>query len=87
MMAIDMAKLELRPREMQVLRYAAWAGRTVRTGNFLCSDGQRRAAERLIARKFLTKVKAKFSPPVDWLVVKLTKRNWAQLELAEREAG
>lgn len=75
MVGVDMKQLGLKPREMQVLRYAAYAARAVPGGRHLVSDGQRRAAERLVVRKFLTKARAEFTPPVDWLVVRLTKQN------------
>lgn len=73
---IDMKALGLKPREQQVMRAAQWALTLVQNGHYLTSPGQRRAAERMIERGFLTKVDAKFSPPVDWLVVKLTTENW-----------
>jgi hypothetical protein len=79
---IDMKALGLKPREMQVLQYALAAYRFVPNGHYLTSPGQRRAAERLIARKFLTKAKHKFIPPVDWLVVVLTKRNITAMKQA-----
>lgn len=79
---IDMKKIGLKPREMQVMRAAVWSLETVKGGRYLVSDNQRKAAERLIERGFLTKEKTTFSPPVDWLVVRLTKRNWAALETA-----
>lgn len=81
---IDMRKIGLRPREMQVLRYAVWARTQTPDGNYLCSDGQKRAAERLIERGFLTKSKNGFSPPApDWLVVVITNKNLVALQAAE----
>lgn len=80
--AIDMEALGLKPREQQVMRYARWALTQVSNGHYLTSTGQRRAAERLIERGFLTKVKSQFTPPVDWLVVKLTKKNWSAMRRA-----
>lgn len=74
-MPYDINRLGLRPRELQVLRYALWSRSNIKGGRFLVSEGQRRSAERLIARKFLTKAKAEFSPPVDWLVVRVLRRN------------
>lgn len=84
---IDMEKVGLRPREMQVLQAAAWARTQVPNGHYLCSTGQKRAAERMIARGFLTKAKADFSPPSpDWLVVLLNEENYSALRSAESSA-
>lgn len=81
---IDMSKIGLRPREMSVLRYASWARTQVSNGHYLCSDGQRRAAERMIERGFLTRVKHQFSPPKpDWIVVIITEKNMKALRKAE----
>lgn len=90
---IDMRKIGLKPREMQVLRYAMWARQTMSNGHYLVSSGQKKAAERMIERKFLTKVSNKkaglvsFGDPDYWLVVKLTKRNVAALAEAEASRG
>jgi hypothetical protein len=87
MKPVDMARIGLRPREMSVLQYAAHARANVEGGRYLCGIGQRRSAERLMARGFLTKAEATFFPPQpDWLVVKLTDRNVAALRRAERAA-
>lgn len=85
---IDMSKIGLKPREMQVLRYAAFAWTHVTNGHYLCSSGQNRAAERLIKRDFLTRAKHQFSPPMpDWIVVVLTPRNRQVLKAAEVRAN
>lgn len=85
---IDLRKIGLKPREMQVLRSAVWARTQVENGFYLCSPGQNRAAERMIARGFLTKADANFSPPApDWLVVVLTNENHAALVAAEKLAS
>ena len=81
---IDMRAVGLKPREMQVLRYAHWAWSQVPNGHYLCSTGQNRAAERLIERGFLTKADQQFSPPApDWIVVVLTPENYEALRVAE----
>jgi hypothetical protein len=81
---VNLEAVGLRPREMQVLQAAAWARTQVPNGHYLCSTGQNRAAERLIAKGFLTKADADFSPPMpDWLVVVLTNENYAALRAAE----
>lgn len=81
---MDMSRIGLKQREMQVLRAAAWARTQVSNGHYLCSSGQNRAAERMIERGFLTKVDKKFSPPApDWIVVVLTEENYAALRKAE----
>jgi hypothetical protein len=87
--AIDLAKIGLKPRECYVLQYAVKARSLVSNGHYLCSQGQNRAAERLIARKFLTRVAGVqfFPPQPGWLVVKITPRNLAALRAAERNAG
>lgn len=77
---INMTALGLKPREQQVMRAARWALTQVPNGHYLTSDGQRRAAERMIERGYLTKVDAEFSPAVDWLVVKLTEQNWRAMQ-------
>ena len=85
MTTIDMSKIGLKPREMQTLRPARWALDMVPNGHYLTSPGQKRAAERLIERGFLTKAPGQFTPPrPDWLVVKLTKENMVALETAAR---
>ena len=73
---VDMTKIGLRPREIQVLSAAVHAWSLVGNGHYLCGTGQNRAAERLIKRGFLTKVEvdATFSPP-DWIVVVITPEN------------
>ena len=84
---VDMTKIGLRPREMQVLSAAVHAWSLVGNGHYLCGTGQNRAAERLIKRGFLTKVEvdAKFSPP-DWIVVVITPENVKALRDAEAAA-
>jgi len=84
---VDMTKIGLRPREMQVLSAAVHAWALVGNGHYLCGTGQNRAAERLIKRGFLTKVEvdAKFSPP-DWIVVVITPENVKALRDAEAAA-
>jgi hypothetical protein len=81
---IDMTKLGLRPREMQVLSAAVHAWSLVGDGHYLCGTGQNHAAERLIKRGFLTKVEvdAKFSP-LDWIVVVITPENVEALREAQ----
>jgi hypothetical protein len=81
---VDMTKLDLRPREMHVLRAAVHAWSLGGNGHYLCGIGRNRAAERLIKRGFLTKVEvdAKFSPP-DWIVVVITPENVKALREAE----
>jgi hypothetical protein len=73
---VDMTKLGLRPREMQILSAAIHAWSLAGNGHYLCGTGQTHAAERLIKRGFLTKVEvdATFSPP-DWIVVVITAEN------------
>jgi hypothetical protein len=85
---IDMAKLGLRPREIQVLSAAVHAWSLVNNGHYLCGSGQNHAAERLIERGFLTKVEvdATFSPP-DWIVVVFTPENVKALRAAMALAG
>jgi hypothetical protein len=84
---IDMTKLGLRPREMQVLSATIHAWSLVGNGNYLCGTGQNHAAERLIKRGFLTKVEvdATFSPP-DWIVVVITPENVEALREAQAAA-
>jgi hypothetical protein len=84
---VDMTKIGLRPREMQVLSAAVHAWSLVGNGHYLCGAGQNRAAERLIKRGFLTKVEvdAKFSPP-DWIEVVITPENMKALREAEAAA-
>ena len=77
---IDMRKLGLRPHEMRVMKYAVWAAHNVKGGRYLCSDRQRASAKRLIDRGYLTKARSDFVPPKpDWIVVRLTRRNIAQI--------
>lgn len=84
---IDMEKIGLKPREMQVLQAAAWARTQVPNGHYLCSPGQNRAAERMITRGFLTKAEHDFSPPSPgWIVVKLTEDNYSAMRGAEASA-
>lgn len=84
---INMSKIGLKPREMQVLRAARWALTQVPNGFYLCSPGQNRAAERMIERGFLTKADAQFSPPTpEWWVVVLTPANVKKLKAAEKKA-
>jgi hypothetical protein len=84
---VDMTKIGLRPREVQVLSSAVHAWSLVGNGHYLCGRAQKRAAERLIKRGFLTKVEvdAKFSPP-DWIVVVITPENEKTLREAEAAA-
>jgi hypothetical protein len=85
---IDMSKIGLRPREMQVLRSARWAWTQVPNGHFLCAPNQNAFAERLIAKGFLTRAEHEFFPPVpDWIVVVITEQNYAALRKAEAESG
>ena len=81
---IDMTKLGLRPREMQVLSAAVHAWSLVGNGQYLCGTGRNQAAERLIKRGFLTKVEVDptFSPP-DWIVVVITPENLEALREAQ----
>ena len=81
---IDITKLGLRPREMQILSAAVHAWALVDNGHYLCGTGQNHAAERLIKRGFLTKVEidATFSPP-DWIVVVITLENVGALREAQ----
>jgi hypothetical protein len=81
---VDMTKIGLRPREMQVLSAAVNAWSLVGNGHHLCGAGHNRAAERLIKRGFLTKVEvdAKFSPS-DWIVVVITPENVKALREAQ----
>jgi hypothetical protein len=92
-MTIDMKRLGLRPVEQRVMRYAFWARTQVSNGHYLCSPHQVSSAKRLIERKFLTRVSRAQSGlvwfgggPDDWLVVKLTESNWAELQRAQRSA-
>ncbi len=73
---------ELRPREIQVLNSAAYSRQKFGIENYLCTPGQTKAAERMIARGFLTEVeRLGFG---GWgLVVKLTDENIAAIK-AER---
>lgn len=78
----DVRKIGLIPLEMQVLRYASFASSQDR--RYVCTDGQRRAAEVLIERGFLTKAVHHFSPPEpDSLVVFLGDENIDKLKAAE----
>jgi hypothetical protein len=87
MRPIDVGKIGLRAREMQVLRAAMYSRGAVPGGRYLCGTGQRRSAERLIERGFLTRAKVKMYPPqADWLVVRLSDRNLSALRRAERAA-
>ena len=81
---VDMSKIGLRPREMQVLGAAVHAWSLGGNGHYLCGTGQNRAAERLIKRGFLTKVEVaeKFSSP-DWIEVVITPENLQALREAE----
>lgn len=69
------AALGIRPREAGVIRSAIWARTQTPNGFYLCSPGQKAAAERMIAQGFLTRAPSNFSPPVDWLVVVLSPEN------------
>lgn len=69
------AALGIKPREAGVIRWAIWARTQVPNGFYLCSDGQRAAAERMIARGFLTRAPSNFSPPVNWITVVLNPEN------------
>ena len=81
---IDMSRIGLKPREMQVLQRAVWARKQVEHGHYLCLPGQNKAAERLIERGFLTKIPGEFSPPMpDWVVIKITTENFEALRAAE----
>jgi hypothetical protein len=84
---VDMTKLGLRPREMQVLGAAVHAWSLGGNGHYLCGTGQNRAAERLIKRGFLTKVEVdqKFSSP-DWIEVVITPENLKALREAKAAA-
>lgn len=78
----DMRKIGLTPLEMQVLRYASFASSQDRC--YVCTDGQRQAAELLIERGFLTKAVHHFSPPeTDSLVVFLGDENRGRLKAAK----
>jgi hypothetical protein len=46
----------LKPREWNVIRAAIYSQREFGIESYLCSPGQTKAAERMIARGFLTKV-------------------------------
>ena len=84
---VDMSKIGLRPREMQVLSAAVNAWSLGGDEHYLCGTGQNRAAERLIKRGFLTKVEVdeKFSSP-DWIEVVITPENLKALREAEAAA-
>jgi hypothetical protein len=84
---VNMTKIGLRPREMQVLSAAVHAWSLGGNGHYLCGTGQNRAAERLIKRGFLTKVEVdeKFSSP-DWIEVVITPENVKALREAEAAA-
>jgi hypothetical protein len=71
---VDLTRIGLRPREKQVLSAAVNAWSLVGNGHYLCGTGQKRAAERLIKRGFLTKVEVDATPP-DWIVVVITPEN------------
>jgi hypothetical protein len=51
----------------------------VGNGHYLCGTGQNHAAERLIKRRFLTKVEVD-----DWIVVVITPENVEALREAQR---
>jgi hypothetical protein len=81
---VDMTKLGLRPREMQVLQWAVHAWSLGGNGHYLCGTGQNRAAERLIKRGFLTKVEVDVTfSPLDWIVVVITPENVEALREAQ----
>jgi hypothetical protein len=56
--------LGLKPRERSVLRCCLWAKTQTSNGHFLASPGLVPAAERLIARDYLTKADRQMTPPV-----------------------
>lgn len=73
-MSITLGEL-LRPRELSVVRAAIHSRSAYGIDNYLCTPGQKKAAERLINRGFLTKGE---QPTLgsDWaLVVTITNEN------------
>lgn len=74
--AIDMKKVGLKHREMQVMRRAVWARGVVPNGHYLTTQTERASALRMVERGFLTLVDGGFTPPrPDWVVICLTKEN------------
>jgi hypothetical protein len=70
----------LPPRELAVLN-ACIHSRQIGIADYLTADHERKSAERMIARGFLTKSAAKLSPG-EWLVVTLTDGNVAAINSA-----
>jgi hypothetical protein len=71
-----------RPRELAVLNACLYS-RQIGIADYLTADHERKSAERMIARGFLTKSAAKLSPGIgEWLVVTLTDDNVAAINSA-----
>lgn len=80
--APDIAKaLQLRPCEISVLNGAIKSIVEYGIADFLPSQdkGSVNAAKRMIEKGYLTKGKAKFSPPNGWITVRFTEANRQKL--------
>lgn len=76
-----MPKQQLQPREKQVINAAIYSRTQFGISDYLCADREKKAAERMIERGFLTKVSALGFG--GWgLVVKITKKNVTALRAA-----
>jgi hypothetical protein len=75
-------RINFRPRERKVLRLCLWARSQVSNGNFLVLPSCVPAAERLIARGYLTKSENQttpYDPRGFGMVVVLEQENWSTL--------
>jgi hypothetical protein len=63
--------------EWRLIRDCMHAWTLVPNGHYLPAQRWKKAAERLIARGYLTRAEAQMSPPNDWIVVVITKDNVA----------
>lgn len=65
--------------EFRLIKQAMWAWSQVPNGNFLPAPRWKKAAERLIARGYLTRCPNVFSPPQPgWIVILISRENIAK---------
>lgn len=71
--------LGLKLAEWRLIRDCMWAWTQVPNGNYLPATRWARAAERMIARGYLTRAESQPTPPHrDWIVVLISRENIAK---------